>query len=244
MTLDVLVAISCHSWPQYTIESVTSAVNQNPHQGFTDVLAVVDEGENAEQYEKMMADETFPLTAWLWPEGVTGVTESRNAAFRFAQQYGYDFVVPLDEDDILYPFFVDRTISWHRKSGAGVVYTDWAMFGDGVFGSKNKSRHGPFSSDKLRQGNFISACSLIATRVWQAVKERNGHGYDPGLETLGWEDYLFYREADALGFTFAYLPVPAFRYRCHSGTRTKTANKKTGQIVEYIREKMSRLYGQ
>lgn len=246
MTLDVLIAISCHSWPQYTVESVASAANQNPHQGLTDVLAVVDEGDNAKQYEKMMVDETFPLTAWLWPEGVTGVTASRNAAFRFAQRYGYDFVVPLDEDDLLVPFFVKHTVARHRKSGADVVYTDYAIFGDRaeVFINKVASRRGPFSSARLRQWPFIPSCSLIATNVWQAVKEKNGHGYDPALENLGWEDYLFFREVDALGFTFAYIPVPGFRYRRHAGTRTETANTKTAQIAKYIRKKMSRLYGQ
>ena len=222
----VLIAVSCHSWPQYVHQALDSACRQP-----ASMAAFVDIGPHKDEYGDI-------LSRYLGLDVIhiesQGAARSRNAAFSYAFKCFYDFVLPLDDDDLLLDKAVKNLLEIQQWAGAGVTYGDFWWFG--------AKQHGfvcpEFSSERLRASPFIVSSSLISVETWQKVKAANGHGYDPRMDELGgWEDYLFYIEADLLGCKFAHCPAPVLAWRQHAGSRSSAADRNQEAIVEYMREK-------
>jgi len=77
--------------------------------------------------------------------------------------------------------------------------------------------------------------------VWRDVRDKNNHGFDPDL--AGWQDWCFFCEAGALGHYGARVGMGLVRYRKHGRSISSVAHEKLPSIVQYIREKLKRLYG-
>ena len=224
---EVLVAVSCHSWPQYVHQAIDSAYRQ----GEVSVAAFVDIGSHRDEYGDILSRYSNVEVVYIESQGAA---RSRNAAFSYAAGHGYDFVLPLDDDDLLLYKAVERLLGIQQWAGAGVTYGDFWWFG-----ARQRGFVCPeFSSEQLRASPFIVSSSLIAVETWQTVKAANGHGYDPKMDELGgWEDYLFYLESDLLGCKFVHCPAPVLAWRQHAGSRSSAADRNQEVIVEYMRGK-------
>lgn len=231
---DVAVVIPCHSYPQFLSDALESVECQSiepwktfcvlDHPGLTELI----------EYQDYELD-------WIYPEGM-GVSAARNAGFQAAINAGYDWVIPLDEDDILHPDYVKEMLrSVVACPDRLVHYPDWNEFGSVAA----HHRVDEYSWDRLAAAPYIISTAMIHTSVWEAVKEKNGTGYDKELSRRGlrWEDYLFYLEAGALGYTMARVGKGLVRVRRHGPSGTDIANETIPEWREYAKAKLNDLYG-
>ena len=252
--LKVGVIIPCQSYPQWLPEALSSVGAQTTPVPW--VAMVQDGAEGIFEYDVIH-------TAWINVFGRLrhlltrdkqpvdsvqtdrlrgmGVCTARNKGFEVALESGLEWIIPLDEDDVLHPRFVEYTL----KSAAllpehHIHYTDWTLFGDSCGYTKTPE----YSRERLFAAPFIPATSLIHRSVWERVKEANGTGYDPELDRLGlkWEDYLFYMEAACLGIKMARVGIGLLRVRRHGESRTTDADKTIAGWREYAAAKLKRLY--
>jgi cellulose synthase/poly-beta-1,6-N-acetylglucosamine synthase-like glycosyltransferase len=122
---------------------------------------------------------------------------------RMLEQVVTEWTVFLDDDDLLFPNYVDAVRP--HLADADVVYTAWQLSG-----AVDPMPH-PFDPDLLRQHNIIPVTACARTEALRAV---GGFGEEK-LEDHG----LWLRMLDA-GYRFRYTPVIAWHYRRHPGSRT------------------------
>lgn len=126
---------------------------------------------------------------------------------RLLEQVATEWVVFLDDDDLLLPNYVDAVTP--HLAAADVVYTGWHLTGggDGPFPI-------PFDPDRLADGdNFIPVTACARTAMVRAVG-----GFPTDVRE---EDHALWRAMLAVGARFAYAPVIAWRYRRQAGSRSE-----------------------
>jgi glycosyltransferase involved in cell wall biosynthesis len=217
-----------HEFVDATIASV--ARQSRP----VDEVIVVDDGSSM-PFEGRHAHAGLSIRVHRQDNG--GLAQARNAGFRLTAA---KYVVPLDADDVLHEDFVAETLRLAEATAAPYVYCDIETFGD----ESKVYRHPVYDFARLCRGNFIVATSLISKATFDAVRRRNGHGYDPAVCRLGgYEDYLFYIEAGAMGLYGVHLPAVLFKYRRREGSMLGRARARVVDIRAYMREKVLREYG-
>lgn len=237
------VVIPCHSYPDLLPSALASLYVQTLQPSGIGCIIDLGAGGGYHQYTKQL--DHAPEGVWYC--GITGSTPSsvsnaRNVGFEEFRRLGYEWVIPLDEDDALRPRYIERMMEAAVLCPhIDIWYTDWVEFGL----VQRHHRCPEYSYETLLKQPFIVSCAMIRTSVWEAVKAKNGTGYDVELTDLGlrWEDYLFYLEAGALGFQMARVGLPLVRVRRHGVSGTTVANQTIPQWLEYAQEKLDRLYG-
>lgn len=171
--------------------------------------------------------------------------EQENAGLACARNVGFGladatYVVPLDSDDLLHEDFVAETLQLAEQTRAPFVYCDIETFDREC----QVYRHPAYDFARLCKGNYIVATSLIRKDTFDAVRRRNGHGYDPDVSRLGgYEDHLFYIEAGAMGLYGVHLPAVLFKYRRRDGSMLGRARERFGEIRAHMRQKVLAGYG-
>ena len=201
------------------------------------VILVLDCPPEPTLYRAILAREEWLESVWL-RENV-GPAEARNRGMKSALARGCEWVTFLDEDDLLHPRYLERMLqSSEWCPWASIHYCDWVWCGDRA----GHTRVPEYSYERLCAGPYIMSTSLIKTQVWLDVREKNGTGFDPALR--GWEDYLFYLEAGALGHEGARVGLALVKYRRHGGySISDETHAHLPRTVRYIRDKMQTLYG-
>ena len=237
------VVIPCHSHPHLLGNALGSLYYQTVLP--TEIGCIIDwgPGEQYDQYREQF--DGAPSDLWYCGVGgsaPTGVSKARNVGFEEFRRRGYQWVIPLDEDDELRPRYIERMVEAATLCPhIDIWYTDWVEFG--VFQAHHRCPE--YSYDELLKHPFMVCSAMIRISVWEAVKAQNEMGYDVELTDRGlrWEDYLFYLEAGALGFQMARVGLPLVRVRRHGTSGTTVANETIPQWREYVQEKLQRLYG-
>lgn len=237
------VVIPCHSYPSLLWEALTSLYEQTVPPSEIGCIIDLEPDEQYAHYKGGLAN--APEHVWhcgIGGNAPRGVSNARNVGFEEFRRLGYEWVIPLDEDDALRPRYIERMMEAAALCPhIDIWYTDWVEFGL----LQRHHRCPEYSYETLLKQPFIVSCAMIRTSVWEAVKAKNGTGYDVELTDLGlrWEDYLFYLEAGALGFQMARVGLPLVRVRRHGVSGTTVANQTIPQWLEYAQEKLDRLYG-
>lgn len=130
---------------------------------------------------------------------------------RLLERVRTPWVLPLDDDDLLYPQY-PTLVKPHLRPGVDVLYTAWELTG----ADDPKPKPGPFDADALRRSNFIPVTACIRAR---ALRQVGGYPVDADLE----DHALWVRLLDA-GYQFRYLPIVAWTYRRQPGSRTETVS--------------------
>ena len=243
MSDQVGVFVCCHSWLQWVGDAVQSILGQTHR----DVLVtIVQDGYDPIEPEAQLGMERHAKHAhigWFGLATNCGISRVRNEGYLWALDNELSWVTSLDDDDMLNPRYVERMLqAAASRPDVDIWYPNYTTFGDeNEFGKAHD-----FDFDLLRQGNFIISTSFVKPKVWEAVREANGTGFDNDLVERGmrWEDYLFWLEAAALGFKFAPVGTGGLvRVRRHGGSGSEIANSTIPQWRAYVGEKMQRLYG-
>ena len=199
-------------------------------------ISLVWNGVPYEQFEKER--EGMPRTGCWWDfnyleEG--NVSAARNLGFTVGEKWkgSADFVVPLDEDDILHPEYLERM----EKAASympdhGIFYPDWAKMEGGYVSTPE------YSFEELKEHPFIVSCSFISVDVWKQVG-----GYDEELvkQGLRWEDYLFYLKAGAMGVRMARVAPGALVKVRGGGEGSKIANSTLTAWYDYANKALEPL---
>ena len=235
------VLLNCHEYVEYTRAALDSAMDQQyPPDA---IYAVVDapSKENWKKYESILQG----IEHYTTPENV-GISGARNIGFQELIDRGMDFIIPLDEDDILHKQAVRRAKqAIEIQPDVSVHYWDWVMFDE----EDNKYKYirvPEWKEETMFERPFIISCSAISGQMWRDVKRSNGTGYDVELmrQGLRWEDYLFYLEGTLLGCKMARIGICSFtRVRRHGVSGTTVADATRPQWYEYARRKLETLYG-
>lgn len=237
------VVIPCCKYPHLLTEALKSLYAQTEHPD--GIGCIIDLGPDKHYHKYAQQLDHAPDSVWycdIDSSTSTGVSNARNVGFEEFRRLGYDWVVPLDEDDMLRPRCLERMLqAADLCPHIDIWYTDWVEFGN----IQRHHRVPEYSYEELLKHPFIVCSAMIRISVWEAVKARNGMGYDVELTDQGlrWEDYLFYLEAGALGFKMARVGLPLVRVRRHGVTGTTVANQTIPQWLEYAQAKLNRLYG-
>ena len=235
------VMINGHEYVDYIGDALASVSMQTSAPDATIVVLDRPYEECLEVYRRLVSSYRHEVIV-LNPEHGGGISFSRNAGFYYLAQQGMDFVIPLDEDDIMNPSCIART---RQAIGLdpeiSVHYWDWAEFGNRV----SYNRCPEWTEKELYSHPFIISSSAISVKMWQDIHDANGSGYDSLLTELGlrWEDYLFYLEGALLGHKMARIGVGALtKVRRHGRTGTDIANETVPEWRVYAEEKLETFY--
>lgn len=124
---------------------------------------------------------------------------------RLVEQVRTEWVLFLDDDDVLYPNYIDVVTPHFPESD--VVYTDWRLTG------AVDPMPIPFDPDLLRRMNIIPVTACVRTSWLHKV------GGFP--EDAPQEDYALWLRLLDEGARFTQVPVIAWHYRRRRGSRTE-----------------------
>lgn len=242
--LGVVIPYYNHAW--YIAEALESVAWQSYP---VDDVVIVDDGSRDNLYEALKEFAGTSALQWLMPEVIVhkenlGPAAARNTGIARLIEKGCDLIQPLDADDMLLADFLTVAVKV-LDQGYDIVYPNINYFGlqRGIHPWPRRSSDDVVKA--IRSDNEIISGSLMRKEVWLAVKERNGTGYDPEThkpEHYGWEDWLFWLEATALGFKPMQMGAALYRYRVHTQNGVHKANNNWLDIWAYMKDKMLRLY--
>jgi len=165
----------------------------------------------------------FVATTLLQTEGNQGLALARNAGFAAAEA---PLVFPLDADNILEARCLWLLLEKLLSSTAAAAHPTLQHFGASF---KCKPAQ-PWSSNRLRRGNYIDAMALIRKSAWAAVG-----GYAKG-DFTGWEDYELWCRFVEHGFWSEAVPEAVAGYRVHANSMLKSMTEPAmDRVVAAIR---------
>lgn len=155
-----------------------------------------------EQCKASVSAQTVPV------KHLIGVDEDREGPSvirnRLAETTDSEWLLPLDDDDLLDPEAVQLLLS--AAGGADVVYP-WCR----VTGS-SWSPNRLFSAKALEGQNFIPVTALIRRSLWETVKWRVApHS----------EDWIFWRDCVKAGAKFTCIPEVLWTYRINESGESR-----------------------
>ena len=230
----VAIVIPCFSWPQYLLEALGSVYAQTVQPGA--IIVVLDGPPDPKEHEAILRQHPDVIEIWL-PSN-QGPSVARNAGTQAANLAGFEWLVFLDEDDLLHPRFLEKMLlSASICPDRDIHYCDQVKFGKNL----GYTRAPEYTYDRLLAGPFIITASLIKAEAWRDVQNHNGHGFDPKLR--GWEDYQFFLECGALAHYGARVGLGLVRVRGHPVSSVSSyAHRHHDDIVAHIRDQLKRLY--
>ena len=235
------VIIPCYKQEQYLEDAVASAAKCKG----VEMISLIDDASPTWP----MGDNLFDsleascrgVDLWLMHNVKNeGLSYARNRGFANADS---DWVLPLDADDVLVPAAFDSLPD--IGSDVGFVYGSYLAFSETT--QYHVTELQPDATlDSMLFSPWLPPCALVRKSAWEAVKAKNGTGYDPEVSKLGgFEDWLFWLELMALGWKGHYTYSTMWRYRRYNkgGSMRERALQNIKAIQGYISDKMRRLYG-
>jgi GT2 family glycosyltransferase len=157
-----------------------------------------------------------------------GLAGARNTGIRKADT---DYVLLLDADNKIRSSFLDKGITvLDGDPQIAVLYGDGQFFGD----ESGIRKQAPFNLQKQMLVNYIDACALVRTSVFEDV------GYFDENMKDGWEDWEMWLRIAFKGYRFHYLNEILFDYRIRKDSMSKSVYKnktRTNSIENYVFQK-------
>lgn len=124
---------------------------------------------------------------------------------RLTKQVTTEWTLFLDDDDLLYPNYVD--VVTPHLADADIVYTAWRLTG-----ATDPCPYPSFDPVLLRQHNLIPVTACVRTSAFRAVG---------GFSDAELEDHALWLSLLDDGCRFTYVPVIAWHYRRRPDSRTE-----------------------
>ena len=208
------------------------------------MIVVVDDASEDDPYEVVQQFKGAVPTFFLSHEENRGPSVARNTGIEFLIENGCEAILPLDADDMMEPELIEAMLK--VMPGVEMVYPDVVYFGEKRGTWSLRPRSTKEMAEFILHDNEMVNSTLYLSRVFRAVKAKNGTGYDPELhkpEHYGWEDWLFFMEAHLLGFRARGIHRALFNYRVTPNNGVRIANANAEQVWGYFCQKIDRLYG-
>lgn len=197
----VSIVVISHNYGHHLAEAIESAADQDyPN---IEVL-VVDDGSTDDTAEVAARYAKSGVRYHFKPRG--GLSHSRNVGARMARG---ELLVFLDADDRLAPAMVSKALEALRFTSAALAYTQIRYFGS----TTGVSSLPDWDEDRLKDGNYIAATSLVRTEVVR------GFPYDES-NRIGWEDWDFLLGLAERGHEGILVDEALFEYRRHESSMT------------------------
>ena len=206
--VDLSVVIPCYNQGELLLEAVASAERSAGDR--SELIIVNDDSDDPRTREILGLLRSVGYR--ILDQEHLGLSAARNAGIRLAQGR---FILPLDDDNRIRPWFVEEAVRILSESReVDVVYGDRREFG------KRSGRIDvpEFDLDTLLNGNYIDACAVYRKEVWEATG-----GYDTSLSA--WEDWEFWIAAGERNRGFRHLPGIAFDYRVRPDSLVTTCDR-------------------
>lgn len=117
-----------------------------------------------------------------------------------------EWVIFLDDDDLLDPEFTQLHLSHARESGADIVYSLCRYPPN----SERRPPIGEFDPIRLSRGNYIPITALVRRSTLTRTS-----GFKPGVK---FEDHRLWLDLLDVGAKFSHLPKVCWTYRIYGGT--------------------------
>jgi glycosyltransferase involved in cell wall biosynthesis len=219
-TLTTVVVIT-HNYGRFLRQSVDSVVQQSARPA----IIVVDDAstdDTAAVIANLVAD--YPFVRHYTLATSQGLAQVRNVA---AGLVTTDWIVFLDADDWLDPFFIEHGEAWlGTHTDVDVLTTDMRIVRDG-HGERVVRSRVPRWWNELLARNTIVQTSFIRRQLIDRVG-----GYDP---SLAFEDWDFWLRVLQRGGRIARLPGAYVFWREHGQNKSKTCDERAA--ADAIREK-------
>ena len=218
----VSIIIPCFNQGHYINEAVNSALEQS----YKDIEIIIVNDGSTDGTTANIIDEIANLNG-----SIVKVIHTTNQGLSLARNTGIElskgsFIVPLDSDNKLDQFFVEKAMTnFSNNIHIDIIYTDAFYFG---------SQHGIWHQldmvfPLMLKRNLIDACSIYRKSVWDLC-----NGYKRNMK-YGWEDWDFWLTAYENSCIFFHLQEPLFYYRVgFTSMRDQIeAQKEQRQYLEY-----------
>jgi glycosyltransferase involved in cell wall biosynthesis len=224
----VTAVIPCYNYGNYVLKAVESLqVQRYPK---VEILVVNDGSTDEKTLDSLRQLENL--------EGVR-VLHKRNGGLSSARNFGTvhaksEFVLYLDNDDLVEPLTLELLLLKLLHSGPNVSYTYPAQWFEGDMNLVWIPQE--FNFFDLLWSDHPTVCSLVRKSAWAAVG-----GFDESMRR-GMEDWQFWLALARKGHYGARVPIPLFHYLKHGTTMASGTNKIVVPIRRSIIES-SRLAG-
>ena len=205
----VSVVIPCYNHEKYLRDTVLSVLNSD--YSSLEVIIVNDGSTDRSEQIALELVGQYPELRYIAQEN-RGPSPARNAAIGLANG---KYILPLDADDLIGPFYIRQAVELLEKENARLVYCEAEFFGE----KNGKWVLPPFSRRKLACENMIFCSALYLREDWL----RCG-GYDETM-TWGWEDWEFWISLLKEGGCVLKVPGTGFFYRISKNSRRKSTNR-------------------
>ena len=202
------VIIPCYNLGQYIDEAVDSVLAQT----FEDVeIVIVNDGSTDAFTNQLLASYTRPKTRVITTEN-RGVMAARNLAI---DNTTGKYISALDADDKLEPTYFEKAFEILEADESITWVSAWLrMFGDEDWEWK------PERCDLVTLLGEQTVCTAAPVRR-SAVAAIGG--YDIRMPKMGLEDWEFWINMAAHGYSGVILPEVLFQYRARAGSLSKKA---------------------
>ncbi len=124
---------------------------------------------------------------------------------RLIAQGNAEWLVFLDDDDLLDPTFVEDHLQFAEKTGADMVYGLCRY--PPIPEARRRPPIGKFDWARLLRGNYIPVTVLLRRRAFDKTP-----GFNPSVP---FEDYQLWKDLYRTGATIVHLPKVCWTYRLH-----------------------------
>jgi glycosyltransferase involved in cell wall biosynthesis len=218
----VSIVITCHNYGNYLADAIKSTINQT-YKNLE--IIVVDDG-STDGTKKVV--ESFPVTYFYQQnQGVS------NAKTKGVQLSHGDFFICLDADDMLFPKYVEKTLTQMlKKSSIGFVYTGSKVWNELIGFENIWMPRRIFSKYSLFSG-WVGAMGPVMVR--KAAFNSLNDGFDLGLPENEDLDVCF--RLLSSGWKSDLVYAPAHWYRLHRGSLTHGASSEKGVAGAFLNSK-------
>jgi hypothetical protein len=139
------------------------------------------------------------------------------------------FVLFLDADDYLTPDALEKMVARYAKGDAGYIYSGWWVVADNK-AKQHTDRPRPYDPHVwlTTETDGLHAVTVLMAR--QTFVELDG--FDPRIDLF--EDWAFFAKCAARGVHGKWVDDPLLCYRVDSGQRRAEAQKRRGDIADYL----------
>jgi glycosyltransferase involved in cell wall biosynthesis len=225
----ISIIIPCYNVEKTLAETLESVIN-NDFEQFEAIKVNDGSTDNTQKIIEKWTLKDKRFTTVYQPNAGLGAARNRGL-----QSASFDYVLPLDADNLLIPGFIEKALERHSKNNnLAVVYGQAELFGDksGLWSPGN------LEVFRMLNYNYIDACSLIKKKCLEKIG-----GYEENLPYQGHEDWDVWLGFIENGFEFEFLKMPAFKYRVSGNSMIAGFDEDMkNENIYYIKDKHKKLY--